>query len=383
MRILIYSMEHPATRGGLNAVVENLGRDLSKRGHEVLRVWPEDGRGFEPPANTGVRYLPMKVEALDLSRLVLPAYLRRAKAMRQRLADLILRERIDVVNTHFLDNTAAYFLSAARKAGVCGIASIQGSDVHSASDSVLKRGRLHALGRLADAITLATEKMRYHFYAGSSVASRLQVINNGVSIEKWHSSHSRGQAAHEGLRIVGVGALRVVKGFDLAIRAVAHLVHDRGMDDVTFTIAGEGSERGALEQLARESGVKEHVEFAGYKAQPELAELYAKSNMLLMTSRAEGGPATLIEAMAHGLYVLATDVGYAPESVGLYGYGAVVDSFDPAQIAEAIAEARPVLGESAPRNMDVLNAFSWVRTVDQYEALMLSCADQKRKSYAR
>jgi glycosyltransferase involved in cell wall biosynthesis len=148
-----------------------------------------------------------------------------------------------------------------------------------------------------------------------------------------------------------VGRLVAIKDLTTLVAAFAAVARTR--DDVRLLIAGDGGERERLERLASDLGVRAAVAFAGW--QTDLARLYATIDIVLLTSRNEGMPASLIEGMAAARAVVATRVGGVPELVADGQTGVLVSPGDIAAIADAMARLadnpalRRSLGEAARR----------------------------------
>jgi glycosyltransferase involved in cell wall biosynthesis len=92
-----------------------------------------------------------------------------------------------------------------------------------------------------------------------------------------------------------------------------------------------------LEALARELGIDRHIVFAGYCNQEEVGEYLRGSDIFILPSFAEGVPVSLMEAMATGIPVVATNVGGVAELVESENTGLVVPPADSAALAHAIA----------------------------------------------
>ena len=104
-----------------------------------------------------------------------------------------------------------------------------------------------------------------------------------------------------------VGELRVLKGVDVLIDALAQMGDDR---PVSLTIVGDGGDRGQFEQQVRQSNLTERVRFTG--ALPA-RDAFALGRIIVIPSRAESFPYIVLEAIAAGLPVIATRVGGIPE----------------------------------------------------------------------
>ncbi|WP_395655954.1 glycosyltransferase family 4 protein [Nocardioides sp.] len=122
--------------------------------------------------------------------------------------------------------------------------------------------------------------------------------------------------------LLTVGAVTALKGYDVLAAALARL------DDLAWTCHGVGST--AIEpELAGRLGPQ--VRLTGPMTPAELGTTYAEADLLVLASRAEAYGMVVTEALAHGLPVVATDVGGVRESLG--GGGVLVPAEDPAALA--------------------------------------------------
>jgi colanic acid/amylovoran biosynthesis glycosyltransferase len=113
--------------------------------------------------------------------------------------------------------------------------------------------------------------------------------------------------------LLSVGRLHRVKDYPFLIRACAAL-RDQGLDFLCW-IVGEGSERPVLERQIVASGLQGRVHLIGHLARTDLRGYYGHADLVVMTSRSEGIPLVLMEAMAHGKLVLAPAITGIPELV--------------------------------------------------------------------
>ncbi|ADG09292.1 glycosyl transferase group 1 [Caulobacter segnis ATCC 21756] len=136
------------------------------------------------------------------------------------------------------------------------------------------------------------------------------------------------------VRIVAAGRLHPKKGFDVLIRAVGKL---RAWDlDVVCEIAGEGDERGALEGLIRELDLDPCVKLVGWRQ--DVADFLATGDLFAFPSHQEGFPLTLLEAMAVGLPVVASEIEGPIEMIKDGVDGRLVPEDDADRLAEALGE---------------------------------------------
>ncbi len=136
-------------------------------------------------------------------------------------------------------------------------------------------------------------------------------------------------------RVLAVGRLHPVKGFDRLIAAFARLARDCPQWDLV--ILGEGAERAALQAQIAAAGLAGRIALPGRVG--NMADWYAQSDLYVLSSRVEGLSNTLLEAMAAGLPVLAVDCDVGPREIIRDGVNGrlVSPPDDPAALAAAMA----------------------------------------------
>lgn len=134
-------------------------------------------------------------------------------------------------------------------------------------------------------------------------AKDVKVIPNPLKLQNKHPSVERENI------ILGVGRLHEVKGFDMLISAFAKL----NAPEWKLVIAGEGAQRENLERLAKELGVSDRVEMPGLIHDIEF--YYKRASIYVLSSRSEGYPGALCEAMGYGCAVVAFDCRTGPKEI--------------------------------------------------------------------
>jgi len=234
-----------------------------------------------------------------------------------------------------------------------------------------------ALARLADCLLAVSETVRQELLAlGVGVPARFRVVPLGLELDRYASADAmRGTLCAElGLAadtpvVTIVARLVPIKAHEVFLRA-AWLVR-AALPSARFLIVGDGERRGALEALATELGLGGSVHFLGWRRDLDL--IYADSGVVALTSRNEGSPTSLIEAMAAGRAVVATRVGGVPDLVEDGVTGCVVPPDDPAALADALLGLlrdpgrRQRLGQAARRR--VVPAFAAERLVASLQHL--------------
>jgi len=116
-----------------------------------------------------------------------------------------------------------------------------------------------------------------------------------------------------GKRVLFIGRFDHVKGLPLLLEAFAVIASQD--KEVHLDLVGDGPERRDLERLVQKKGLTGRVSFPGYRSQAELREYFARADLFVMTSFAEGIPVVLMEAMAKGVPVVAPRITGIPELV--------------------------------------------------------------------
>lgn len=169
---------------------------------------------------------------------------------------------------------------------------------------------------------------------------KVVVLRNGVDASRfrpdaqWRQRMRRQWGVSPSGTLFGAaGRLTPIKGFDVAIEALARLGRHCPESAAKLVILGEGGERAALEAKACELGIRDRVILAGFHDRPW--EAYAAFDVFLLPSRQEAMPLCLLEAMAAGCYPIASNVGGVPEVIGSAAHGVLV----PPENADGLAEA--------------------------------------------
>lgn len=174
-------------------------------------------------------------------------------------------------------------------------------------------------------------RAQLELYSERAEWPKYRIVHCGVTPEDFDAPLPENGSATS---FVFIGRLAPVKGVDVLLEAFA--LARQSAPDIRLTIVGDGPERARLEALAGPMG--EAVRFTGYLSQGEVAALLAGADALVLASHAEGVPVVLMEAMAAGRAVIATDITGVPELVDDGVSGFLVPPGDPAAFAARMAE---------------------------------------------
>jgi colanic acid/amylovoran biosynthesis glycosyltransferase len=223
---------------------------------------------------------------------------------------VLLRDRgVDHVHVHHGYFGSWIGMVAARLLGVNFSMTLHGSDllVNGAYlDAKLKYCRF--------CVTVSEYNRRYILEHFPAVDPR-KIVNSrlGVDLPEQAKSRRVARGARRTFTLLAVGRLHAVKDHAFLVRACARL-RDGGLDFECW-IAGEGPERRHLEMAIRKSRLQDQVKLLGHVGRPQMDALYWRADVAVLTSRSEGIPLVLMEAMVRGRVVLAPAITGIPEIV--------------------------------------------------------------------
>jgi colanic acid/amylovoran biosynthesis glycosyltransferase len=273
-----------------------------------------------------------------------------------------LRERgVDHVHVHHGYFGSWIAMAAARLLGVSFSLTLHGSDLlvdGAYLDTKLQNCRF--------CVTISEYNRRYileHFSAidpGKTLVSRL-----GVDAAEGAESRQRvTRGVRRTLTLLAVGRLHAVKDHAFLVRACARL-RERGLD-FECVIAGEGPERQCLESLIRENRLQDHVTLLGHVARLQMDALYRRAHVVVLTSRSEGIPLVLMEAMLRGRIVLAPAITGIPEIVvpGKTGF-----LYTPGALQDFVARILFLQKQMRGEKHYAVSGLDWIRHAAQVQVL--------------
>lgn len=247
------------------------------------------------------------------------------------LRRLIRKEGVDLVSTHSgIDSWVGSI--AARWSGVLVVRTRH-------LNLPLKRNILNFVHYLPHAVVTCGEVMRQNLVDRGFPSSEVFSIPTGIDFGSFRSHLSR-TAARDKLQlpehsfaIAMVGIIRGVKRHEVALRAfeLFRSTHPQAR----LLLAGDGPMSKDMRQLAEELGLGLSVTFLGHR--DDVADLLAAADCFLLSSRSEGVPQAVTQALGCGLPVVATAVGGVPELIIDGRSGLLVPPESPPRMAEALA----------------------------------------------
>ena len=293
---------------------------------------------------------------------------------------LILREKPDLVHTHLFKSD----LHGRLAARLCGVPVVI-STVHNNDDWARRfpLGRLYGLtGALADRVIAVSDQVREHQiqYAGLA-PERITVIENGVDIRRFAGQGEHARALRTELNLapdaplIGIiGRLQPQKDHANFLNAAVRI--KAAMPAARFLVAGDGPLRGELEAQSLSLGLGSSIIFCGIRR--DIPAVLSALDVLVLSSKWEGLPVTLLEGMAARCPVVSTAVGGVPNVVTNEASALLVPPENSRALAEAclriledheLAQALLSAAFEIVKNNFSLDAMTG-RTIDLYKELL-------------
>lgn len=233
--------------------------------------------------------------------------------------------------------------------------------------------------RTAHTIVANSRAAREQLTKEGIAPTRIELIPNGIDFTSFAPPRDR----HIIRKIVMVANLRAEKGHDVLIDAAPAILARE--PEAEFFIGGDGPLRDALVRRAEAKGVADRFHFLGQCN--DVPALLATSDLFVLPSRSEAFPNAVIEAMAAGLPVVATNVGGIPELITPGTTGLLVPPGDAVALATSVLDLmdRPgfasSLGQAARARIE--QEFSFDRMVASFESLYESRIERHRRLAAK
>jgi glycosyltransferase involved in cell wall biosynthesis len=361
----------PSLRGGgAERVFVNLANEFSKRGFDVDLVLAQKIGPYLKEANKDVNIVDLKAKRVLYSLFPLVKYLRKEKPP-------VLFSSLDHINVFAV---LAKMVSRSKTKVVIRIAnnfslSIYGTNIFR---RFLRRCSAVIFFRFADQIIAVSNGVADDLSRTLKISrEKIKVIYN-PTITPSVFKKAKEEVSHLWLKekkepvILSVGRLHNQKDYPNLIKAF-NLLKQR---KVKLIILGTGKEKENLNDLISKFKINEKVDILGFEDNPYA--YMSKADVFVLSSKSEGLPNTLIEAMACGIPVVSTDCPSGPSEILRDGkYGELVPVGDAKKLAEKInyvlnlsEEERRKIGEKARKSVE--ERFSVEKVVDKYEKLYKS-----------
>jgi glycosyltransferase involved in cell wall biosynthesis len=358
----------PAPVGGLETVVATLSAAQANAGHRVIVAPTLSGQGEGDPFIQSLAESGVEVEAILVADR---AYLRERRMIREQCRS----HSVDIVHTHGYRSDIIGG-SAARQEKIATV-----TTVHGFTGGGWKARRYEDIQRWSfrrsDAVVAVSRALAAHLQDKGVSAERIHTIPNAFSsaaspLSREDARRALGLPA-EGVIAAWVGRVSQEKAVDVFVDAMAALE----LDDVHAAILGDGPEK-AGEQARADAIMANRLHWCGNV--PNAARYFAAFDVLVLSSRTEGLPMVLLEAMAAAVPIVSTSVGGIPELLS-DRMALLVPSDDPLALAAAIRDtisdpaASSARADAARRHLR--ESYSVSAWSERYESLYRRILDQR------
>lgn len=338
--------------GGGQEVVRTLTENLAEAGCIPVVCTFKDGPLREPIERLGI-----PVEIIPERRasiFVFPVFLLEILRIRRALASLVKKYEIDVIQTHLLRSLDFLVLSLRFGTNLLVFWTVHNvrfdlrEDHLSRNKWSLKPKRIgyrwmYRLGaRWTDGFIAVSEdvKTAIQEYVGGIPDHKITVISNCVDLKRYQRSVDRASIRRQiGLakddRVCAmVATFKKQKGHSVLIEAASPVVLQ--FPELHILLVGDGELREALLAQTKALGLERHIHFLGFRQ--DVSDLLAASDFFLLPSLWDGLSMALVEAMASGLAVIATEVSGAKQVVVSGETGLLIPPGDARQLTEAMIQ---------------------------------------------
>ncbi len=376
IRLLTFSTLYPnAARPNHGVFVENRLRHLLASGEATSTVvapvpyfpsrdprfgdWARHAAAPAAETRNGIavlhpRYLSIPKVGMSVAPYLM--YVAMVPVLRRLLAD---GNRFDAIDAHYFypDGVAAVWLG--RRFGLPVVVTARGSDISQLPDYPIPRRLIRGVIAQSAAMITVSAALKDALLALGAPNQKVTVLRNGVDTALFHPPADRDALRRErGLTrktLISVGLLIERKGHDRTIEAMAKL------PEFELLIAGEGPERDRLAALIARLSLTDRVRLLGARPHAELPALYGAADASVLASSREGWANVLLESMACGTPVVASNIPGNPEVVRTRDAGLIVKENTPDGIVAGVrALFDPLPDRAATRAY--AEPFSWDET---------------------
>lgn len=373
MKLLMINSEYPPLGGGAGNATANIARVLARENIEIKVITVhfdelpryEKNNGFEIHRISALRKRMDRSGPFEQISFCIFSIIFCFKLFR------IWKPNIITAFFGIPNGLTALFLKLVFK--IPYIVSLRGGDVPGFRPynfgfyHLLLTPLIKIIWREADAVVANSDglkKLAQNFYPKQKILT----IPNGVDLDFFRQTERDWSTAN----IIFLGRVVYQKGLDILIEALKSLTHL----EWNLSIVGDGSFKKALISQVKECKLAQRVHFIGWQTKDKLPYIYSQATIFVYPSRHEGMPNSVLEAMASGLPIIATDIAGNEELVANMKNGILVPSEDPSALANALemlindAKKRKTMGQESRRIVE--KYYSWEKTAAQYMKIMKS-----------
>ena len=365
MRIVILSYWFlPYRIGGSEVVVDHYAKGLAQKGHEVHVITQLDDMSLHP------------------YELVAGFHVHRIKRWHIRIFGTLLyfllvyrkikKLKPDIIHEQAIQGLG-FFIK--KLSNIPYIIFTQGTDLYLTSPTFLKNFIVKSSLKSADVLIGLTQDMAQEmkkFYPRDVV-----IIPNGVDLDRFRKLSRKDARRELGIKgdkkvILCVANLRAEKGHEYLVEAMESV--STHYHESTLFVVGQDYLKGRIKDLVIKKNLQDRIFFAGFVPPDKLPKYMRAADIFVLPSLREGLPIALLEAMAAGLPIVATNVGGMPEIIKEDENGFLVEPMDSQQLAKKIIfllQNEDIRKRFSSNNTERAKNYNWSTIVTSLEEVYL------------
>jgi N-acetyl-alpha-D-glucosaminyl L-malate synthase BshA len=358
------------TFGGSGVVATELGMALAAQGHQVHFI------SYSQPFRLDVFSGNLFYHEVPVTNYPLFEFLPYEISLTSKLVDVVMHQELDLLHVHYAipHASAAYMarqILQKRGKRIPFITTLHGTDITLMGRDPSYQPVIEFAINESDGVTAVSDSLRQDTLKYFDISREIEVIPNFIDLENYAKPSDlcfKGMYAPNGERILThISNFRPVKRIDDVVR-VFERVHREVPSKLI--LAGDGPERGNVENLARQLGVIQDVVFLGKTKAIE--RILCMSDLFLLTSETESFGLSSLEAMASYVPVISTNTGGIPE-VNVHGYSGylsnVGDVEDMAQNALKLLKDEALMEQFKGQAREQAAKFNITEILPMYERM--------------
>jgi len=376
MKILFFNYEYPPLGAGAANATAYILKEYSDLEVDLITSSIDDKYHLEKIGeNIRIHRLPIGKNESNLhfqSKKDLLVYFRKAYFFARKLVRLSekMKKKYDLSHSFFSVPCGFISLLLKWQYDIPYIISLRGSDVPGYSDrfTVLYRfitPIIRLIWKKA-AFVVANSQGLKNLALANGTKKPIEIIYNGIDTDRFRPEYSM---RPKGNFIITPGASRITarKGLKYLVKAIFKLSSD--YPNLILKIMGEGNEEKNLKNFVKELQIENRVEFLGRISSEKTTAFYQEASIFVLPSLNEGMSNAMLEALACGLPILATDTGGTKELLKERENGFVIKMKDSDSIAEKIRlliDDQDLLMDMGRKSREIAEKMSWKNVARQY-----------------
>jgi len=374
LNVLMVNYEFPPIGGGGGTTTRFVAKYMARLGANVTVVTSKHGKEdiIEHPDGFRINYVgPTKNK---LSGTHIPELARYALTLIYYSKNIVKTIKPDILHCFFTLPSGSFGLFCKKTFKVPYIVSALGADVPGFNIGDWRLDVYHALTKFisrsiwnnASFIVANSNSLKETCEKFDSKRD-IGVITNGVDTDLFYPNNSR-KANQNEVQLLFVSRLMPQKGIDTLIKSCG-LLKKRGINNYRLTIVGEGHLKGLMFSLIEQNGIKDRINYLGWKDLEDLPSIYREADIFILPSVMEGMSSVTLQAMASGLPIVASKVKGFEEILEENVNGLTAEYNNEEQFADAIEKLikSPDLRETMSKNsLRKSVQFSWESIAKQY-----------------